>query len=208
MISGRTEEYVAPIRLREMIKKELANPDSEIVAAIQRVIRKREGFGKVNRVMIANCFAEGSLNNNAYPIQVPFHVNNIIKDPNSSCKTLSELKEDAPTGRKPVSVSFPDGSANAIGSWKDMTMEILRWLSAKDKMPKIPYSSTRGKSYFLNYSPYHQSTKMRSREELKYQGKAIYVETNYSASDLVSKTLEICREVGFTGNEFHIEIRC
>jgi hypothetical protein len=207
MISGRTEEYVAPIRLREMIEKELANPDSEIVAAIRRVIRKREGFGKVNGEMIAHCFAEGALNNNAYPIPVPFHVDNITKDLNSSCKTLSELEKDAPTGLKPVSVRFPDGSSKAIRSWKDMTTEILSWLSANNKMPKIPYSSTRGTTYFLNFSPYHQRTKMRSPTTLNYNGQKIYVETHGSASDLVSKTLQVCKKVGFTGDEFRIEIR-
>ena len=208
MISGRTEEYVASIRLRELIKKELADPTSEIIAAIQKAIRKREGFGKVNREMIANCFAEGSRNNHTHSIPVPIPKNDITKDSNSSCKTLFELENNPPTGDKPNSVLFPDGKTVGVRSWKDVTVSIISWLGENNRLPSIPYSTTRGKSYYLNYAPEHQeSKKMISPSKFGYHGRTVYVETNFSASDLVRKTLDICRQVGFTGDEFNIEIR-
>lgn len=207
VISGRTDEYALSSRLRELIKKELKEPNSSIIASMQRNIRRRDGFGKVTREMIVSCLTDQTPCSGSRSI--PDSVNEIIKTRNSnpSCKTLAELENDPPKGDKPVSVCFPDGGAEAVRSWKDITMAILNWLASNNRIPAIPYSSASGKSYFLNTSPNHQKARMRSPREFQYNGQAIYVEAHGSASYLVSKTLEICRQVGFTGDEFNIEIR-
>ena len=110
------------------------------------------------------------------------------------------------TGLKPDGLLFPDDCKATLKSWRDLPVEVVRWLRAKSILTpsdfQIRAESTKSKSYLVNTRPYH-----RSRRKFRSPSKEInglYFELDYGADSLASNTMTIIRHVGQDPGQFKV----
>jgi len=94
------------------------------------------------------------------------------------------------TGKQPKQVIFPDNTSASVSTWKDLLLEIIKYLVRVGKLPPAPFAiGLKGQSYLYNNTPTHASGKpMRQAASIATLHGTIYVETHGSA-------IEICRAI-------------
>lgn len=93
---------------------------------------------------------------------------------------------DLPPDQKPKQLRLPNGTVKPVVKWKDILVEVSRLLLATNAQLSIPLPDKAKKKRFLfawEKQPVGASTK------LVYQGKPVFVGTNYSAPDCLANAI-------------------
>ncbi|GAA4493692.1 hypothetical protein GCM10023172_02590 [Hymenobacter ginsengisoli] len=91
-------------------------------------------------------------------------------------------------GQKPTSLRLPDGSVRLIKTWKDILLEVCRFLLLHHKHLTLPLPDKAGKKTYL--FSFNKPLK-GSSVSASYQGKPIFIYTNYSAKDHLANAIYI-----------------
>jgi hypothetical protein len=97
---------------------------------------------------------------------------------------------DLPPGQKPKQLQLPNGTVRPVAKWKDVLIEVTRFLLASNTHLPIPLPDKAKKKRFLiswEKQPVGASSK------LTYQGKDVFVGTNYSASDCLANAAYVAQ---------------
>ena len=88
------------------------------------------------------------------------------------------------TGKQPKQVIFPNNISAPVRTWKDLLIEIVRYLVRVGKLPTAPFSvGLKGQSYLYNTTPTRASgNPMRQPDQVSTSQGTIYVETHGSAN--------------------------
>lgn len=110
------------------------------------------------------------------------------------------------TGLKPTELLCPDDYTVKLKSWRDLLVEVLRWLTVNsllipDDCPIRP-ENTVSKRYLFNYRPYHRSRKRFTSPSEEVNG--IYAELDYGADSLASNAKDIIDYVGEDPDDFKV----
>ncbi|GAB3240771.1 hypothetical protein GCM10027346_35400 [Hymenobacter seoulensis] len=97
-------------------------------------------------------------------------------------KTL-QLKSD----QKPKKLRLPDGTVVPLKTWKDILVHSSLFVLEHNKQVVVPYSDKAGKKKFL--LDWHKPAAGIGYKETSLNGQALFIYTNYSASDCVSNAL-------------------
>ena len=110
-------------------------------------------------------------------------------------KTLDNLDKVANTP-PPSRIRMPDGSEYSIRRWKDILTLVARWLYERGHLVgannSIPISKNR---YLVNSVPDHRNGKP-FREARQIADEPLYVETHWSAADIVRHTRTLAEKFG------------
>jgi hypothetical protein len=100
---------------------------------------------------------------------------------------LGQLSTLAPSSRqKPTTLRLPDGTQQPIRTWKDVLLEVCRFLMLHNSHLALPLPDKAGKKTFLI-----SATKPAngSSSPATYQAKPVFIYTNYSASACTANAL-------------------
>jgi hypothetical protein len=89
-------------------------------------------------------------------------------------------------GQKPASLRLPDGTIKAIQTWKDILLEVGRFLLLNKQNLQLPLPDKAGKKRFLLT---FEKPAIGSSTLASYQGKPIFIYTHYSATDCIANAL-------------------
>ena len=109
-------------------------------------------------------------------------------------------------GLKPVELLCPDDDTVKLKSWRDLLVEVVRWLTANNLLTPsdcpIRPENTVSKRYLFNCRPYHRSRKRFTSPSEEVNG--IYAELDYGADSLASNAINIIDYVGEDPYEFKV----
>ncbi len=109
-------------------------------------------------------------------------------------------------GLKPIELLCPDDYTVKLKSWRDLLVEVLRWLTANSLLTPsdcpIRPENTVSKRYLFNYRPYHRSRKRFISPSEEVNG--IYAELDYGADSLASNAKDIIDYVGEDLDDFKV----
>ena len=94
--------------------------------------------------------------------------------------------------QKPKQLRLPDGTIQAITTWKAVLLELCRLVLATNAHLPIPFSDKAGKKRFLisvDKQPVGAST------GVAYQGKTVFVGTNYSREDCLANAMYAAQQL-------------
>jgi hypothetical protein len=102
-------------------------------------------------------------------------------------------------GRYPETVNFPDGTTVAVESWKELTVQIVKWVCEQRGLPHLPFDGGSGVSkYFMNATPHHVKKPMArgsTTVKLCIRDQEIYLDTGRSSENLLRRLCELCQAV-------------
>lgn len=105
-------------------------------------------------------------------------------------------------GRYPETVSFPDGTTCQVETWKELTVEVVRWVGEQRGLPSLPFDGGSAVSkYFINSTPHHVERPMArgcTTVKLSVRGQDVFVDTGRSSENLLRRLCELCRAVEIT----------
>ena len=107
----------------------------------------------------------------------------------------------------PVEVQFPDKTHLAITHWKDIVVEVSRWLIVNNYLLLSHYPIQRKTRYLVSMKPVHpsgSSFKKRFGLYMIEMGMTVYIETNYSAPGHVENARIIIKHVGLDPEQFKV----
>lgn len=117
-------------------------------------------------------------------------------------RQVSELKDTY--GEKPLSeIEFPDNGRTSLEDWKDLTVEVVRWLTqggylTETHCPINVSQSTRSQS-IVTTRPVHQNGnhfKEGAYEKITYgSGNDVYVFTGFSAHIQIKRCVQVIKRV-------------
>ena len=139
-----------------------------------------------------------------------------------SCETVVECRQAVPlwrpgawhqladiefaTGLKPDGLLCPDDYEVRLKSWRDLPVEVIRWLIADGLLaPRdcpIRAESTRSQRYLANTRPYHRSRQKFSSPSMEVAG--LYIELDYGADSHAYNTRTIIDGVGLDPADFKV----
>ncbi len=109
-------------------------------------------------------------------------------------------------GLKPIELLCPDDDTVKLKSWRDLLVEVLRWLTANNLLTPsdcpIRPENTVSKRYLFNYRPYHRSRKRFISPSEEVNG--IYAELGYGVDSLASNAKDIIDYVGEDPDDFQV----
>src|SRR5262249_2549525 len=122
--------------------------------------------------------------------------------------TLALKARELATGAKPVAVTFPDGSAIQVASWRELACKLLAWFGQQGKVPSMPFKgSAKGHRYFLNTTPDHASGPMgEGFRKLSLAGSDVYVDLHRSAVDILVRLREVCAAVDVSAASLRVRL--
>jgi hypothetical protein len=124
---------------------------------------------------------------------------------------LEAQSETFATRKQPIRVTFPDGSALDVQTWRDVAAELVCWLGKVHHLPPMPFrGGHRGRLYFLNSSPEHSNGPMRAdgaTKTIRCGDQTIYMDTHRSARNLIGRLCDVCRAVGIEPNLITVATR-
>ena len=172
--SHSSYEPVATLNLRD------ANPIEAALQMVQWLDAALSGHGiptiGKNEKLLANADAKATA-------KLPKPISKAKKIAPGFIELTQLNLADLLPGQKPKHMQLPNGTVKSIAKWKDILLEISNLLLATNTNLPIPLPDKAKKKRFLiswDKQPVGASTK------LNYQGKAVFVGTNYSASDCLA----------------------
>ena len=100
---------------------------------------------------------------------------------------LLQLRPD----QKPKQLRLPDGSVVPLKTWKDILQKVCAFVLAQNPAIMLPYPDKAGKKTVLLSS--QKPPTGISSSEFNYQGKQVFLYTNYSASSCVANALYLLK---------------
>ena len=217
--SGALEKYVNHTRLNALLTEQLQAPNSDIIAAMHKVLRTKFGLSGVTPAEIVAYFhaaptvpALPASPVTAAPVLVPppATVSAPPQTLSADSMTLRELKQAGKSmqGHKPVAITFADGTTKAVNKWTKITCSIVEWLFNRGKKPSMPFSGPQGsKRIFINTTPYFGSSRDDQFVVAIAQGQTFYLHTNRSSLELVECLCILCSEVGESPDGFKVKLK-
>ncbi len=102
-------------------------------------------------------------------------------------------KFDNPAGKKPTHFRLPDGTVLDIRSWKDVLVESCKFALENNAKIPIPFPDRIGKKTFLfNTSAPAKGISYISEQ---YNGRTIYIYTNYDSTNIIENSLYVLKQV-------------
>lgn len=208
VVNGGIESFVKRTCLAAQLSMQLHDATSDIVRAITNILVMRPGLNNISGVDITSYFSEDSDTMSHAASTLSSIETTDATNIDESAVGLNSLLASASTyvtGKRPRSVSFPDGSVLLIRTWADLAQEVIRFLMVCHQLPDVPFCGrTRGGSYFLNTSPQHQDRPMRACRRVENAGREIYIDTNRSGVDLIRSVCDVCALVGIDAGAIHV----
>ena len=115
-------------------------------------------------------------------------------------QTLLAVKP-ASGAQPPAEIQFPDSSRRTIKYWKDITVEVTRWLVKRGHLRTGLSPIQRGKRYLISPDPRHPTG---APFKQRHQVESLYIETNYSAPNHVDNSRTIIKHVGQDPAQFKV----
>lgn len=190
--SGGLAEYAATWRLREVMRQELVRKDSDVVKAIQRVLKNKIGLSAIQSSDIVRYF--GEVLEVATDIPKPVEITSsgpIFGD----IKSLAELLEmgEGLWHTQPQELYLPDNTVTLVKNWRDVSYDIVAWIGNASKLPPLPFCGTKnGKRWFLNTSPVHSDGKAMVYRQFQLGNLNIYMDVHLSSSSLINALSNLC----------------
>jgi hypothetical protein len=147
--TGGLERYATHVRLYGFLQRQLSDQDSSVNRAVWGLVRKEQGLSGVSRGDVLSALrdaAKGTLvpavTTVAPPPQSPSTPSATDDAPEAAPASLSlDVLAGSPsihtTGKKPTAVTFPDGTAKPLTSWRDLAVEVVTWLDAQPGVKQI-----------------------------------------------------------------------
>lgn len=109
--------------------------------------------------------------------------------------------------KAPAEINFPNQTRVSIGNWKDILVEVVRWLIESNYLTTshcpIPYSRRSYKRYVVSTTPSHQDGTPFSEPE-REQIRQFYIDTKHAASQILTPTQSIIQHVGLDPADFRV----
>lgn len=216
--SSSLEPYARTTRLAEALSEQLASPESNIVRAIWGVVQGLPGLEDGTCAEIVSCLSQftshppPAVGRPPIPVREPAQEDQPpTSDSSSPTPTLQSLKgagEPAVSGKKPATLTCPNGVLVEVQSWTALGIETVKWLAESSRLPHLPYRGrTRGKLNLLDTSPPRSGVKELRFKKLTYDGGTLYIHINRSARDWIMCLSELCEAAGTDPREFSIELK-
>lgn len=128
----------------------------------------------------------------------------------SESMTLSQLAENKRelSHSKPTAVRLPSNEETAVGDWRDLAEVVVSWALSQVEEPKLPYTGTRGRNYFLNREPMHSNGKpMKANRCLNHPSGPIYIDVHQSAASFVTRISALCTDMGLDPTSIVVQLR-
>ena len=108
-----------------------------------------------------------------------------------------------PHDPKPIGILFPDNSTVSIKYWRDIMIEVVRWLIDNNKLNNCPIPGPgRAKRYLVSTDQIHSDNK---RFTDPYTIGSFHIETNYSGPAHIHNTKHIIQHVGQDLAQFKVQ---
>ncbi len=204
MQTGQIDVYARRQRLKRVLDEQLGDPRSEVIRAIVSKLRSLGLNGASGEDVVA--YFEGK------PVKIEVasvRTGSGGQPPDADGYRLDELArraEELATGKKPLSVTFPDGTAREVDEWKKLVMAVIEWFG--ERLPPPPQPRKAGsKRYLYNEKPEHQRNPMRSPAIFRVAGKDLFVDMWVSAREHLSALVYLCECIGEPPSGFRIRLR-
>ena len=214
--SGGLERYATMSCLSTVLKRELADSKSQIVKKIYSILKERPGLGALQASDVAAYFkelfkqpvlpaAEGTA---VAPVSEPLPPD---QRP-AQAKDRWNLEELRRLGERihyshPEQVTFPDNRAVEVGTWREVAIEIVKYLAERSRLP-LPFRISEWcTKWFLNTEPVHKNgNEMKSYDAIQAGGQMFYLDTHRSSLEFVKCLFALCKAAGVPTSEFTIEL--
>ncbi len=132
----------------------------------------------------------------ATPVQAPPL---IAPNPGGEWQPLSDLKPQA--GGRPAEIMFPDNLSVAIRYWSEVVVESVRWLTDNGYLNATHCPVQHGNRYIIATQPVHSN----GNAFINYKEvNALFVHTNYSASESARNARLIIERAGLDASQFKV----
>jgi hypothetical protein len=214
--AGDLERYAVGAGLTAVLNAQLQDANSEIIRALTRTLRNQPGLSSVTaadviayfRAVVSPAEYQQSVIASspiASPLSVPTISESSIKE--YSLGFLAANALEYATGKKPQLVILPDDTTDRVSDWIDVVEKTVLWVAQRQSIPLPFQGRTRGKLYYLNSSPDHQSSRMRKYQEIKTAHQTMYLDTWRSAEDLLKCLCKLCQALAVNVSEIKIQLR-
>lgn len=170
MQSAGVEAYARRQRLKRILAEQLADPRNEVMRAVMNKLRALGLNGVTGEEVVA--YFRGT---KPPPPPPP--------PPPGDGYPLDELARRAAelaTGRKPVSICFPDGTTRAVDERKKLVLAVIEWFGER-LLPSPQPRWADSKRYLYHDQPFHERREMRNPQEIQVAGRRLFVDTWVSA---------------------------
>ncbi|HSV74742.1 MAG TPA: hypothetical protein VLH79_13360 [Chthonomonadales bacterium] len=184
-------------------------PDREVVSAVWSVAKKRPGLAKVTKERVAEAMRAGVATPCAPAATAPTvapapQVATGRPDPPTADGGWVSIADPGldPTGRKPVALRLPDGSARDTRTWRDVLVGVSEWLLNRRGPEEfaLPFSVSErasAKTCLVNKSPTHRNgRRMDEPRSIAVGGQELWIETFFTATISCKAMSRLCREIG------------
>lgn len=114
------------------------------------------------------------------------------------------------TRGKPLHISFPDGTSEAVTQWKDLAVAVCTWLGRRRQVP-IPFAGReRSRLYFINREPVHANGMefaRSGRRNVRTERQEFWIDTHRSASDLLRCLTHLITACNESPDRFEVTYR-
>ena len=201
--------------LQSTLPGQLSDAESGITELITLYLSEKEEFQGINAATVAGWFNEAFSptpqsreKRKINPVtQQP--LSPIVSD-NTRTLNLREMQENTKiaTSTKPVLLHLPGGTTVGIGKWVNFAEQAVICLSQQSHTLPIPFDAGSPTLWFLNLEPKHKrGTEFRGCRKIVYNGKTLYINTHYSARELLKAIHALCLAVGVPPEGFRITFR-
>ena len=123
-------------------------------------------------------------------------------------QSLSNIhpKQGDNKNNNPTEMMFPDGSREAITGWNQVVVEVVQWLTDKESLGTMHYpilDPDKPNKHLVATAPKHPGGidfNSRAQEEVN----SLYVETHYSAPEVVRNAKTIIASAGLDASQFKL----
>lgn len=210
------DRFATVARLQLYLAGEIEREHSELVRGVLRIVRRQPGLERATAADVVRVLTSAR-SSNGEPVAglpdsetgppPPEPAASPSKDasPPSSAGAVSlgdlAAHSGQATGAKPTAVSYPDGTVESVTSWADLAQNIVSWLATRNLRPALPFhassTATRTKRAFLNTEPAHpDGARMKGHRTVEAAGGPIFIDTNRSASLMLTSLVALCHAVG------------
>ncbi|MGQ9809508.1 MAG: hypothetical protein ACUVSM_08235 [Armatimonadota bacterium] len=206
---GTIERYARDRLLRAALEQELCDPASDLVKAIWTRLKSRPGLSGITRDQVAAFFSGRPPEQPGDNLKTNLQRKVLDEDSTFSVPRLDAHRKDLVTNRKPAYTIMADGTVVPTTTWKDVAVEIVRWLGLRDRLPNLPWvGGTLQARYFLNSQPKHPKESAKHRfEEVRFGEDVVYMDKHRSGENLIFQLIALLKSVGADADAFRVKLR-
>ena len=206
VLNGELDAHFRRQRLRNWVSRELTDEKSRLIKHLLGRAHTETGLSNVRGVEILTALA-------LQPAQPPEQQ----ADPASSLGQASDSyslqdlarRPDTATDTTPSRLQLPGRSSINVTSWREVGVEMVKYVIASKPLPSMPFSGQRGGyRYFLATNPRHQKGPEWKQSDYKTvvstDGQPVHIHWSRSAKDLILRCHALITEVRLDPADFTI----